>query len=253
MNIEDRVEKLSENKAYITIKDHKENFTNKTPCRLINPSKTEIGKISKQLLDRINKDLLLATQVNQWKNTASVLDWFNKIKRKDQCLFLLFDIESFYPSISSKLFNDALEYAKLFTTISIDEVAIIKQSRKTLLLWNDDIWIKKEGDENFDVPMGCFDVAEISELVGIYLQNKLSNIMNKKDFGLYRDDGLDILRNTSGPEAERKRKRIIKIFKECGLTIKSEANLKIVDFLDVRLIIYQIILTNLSVNQIMTL
>ena len=58
--------------------------------------------------------------------------------------------------------------------------------------------------------------------------------MNKKDFGLYRDDGLVILRNTSGPEADRKRKSIIKIFKECGLSITCEVNKNIVDFLDVR-------------------
>ena len=58
--------------------------------------------------------------------------------------------------------------------------------------------------------------------------------MNKKDFGLYRDDGLGILRNTSGPEADQKRKSIIKIFKECGLSITCEVNKKIVDFLDIR-------------------
>ena len=58
--------------------------------------------------------------------------------------------------------------------------------------------------------------------------------MNKKDFGLYRDDGLGILRNTSGSEADRKRKNIIKIFKECGLSITCEVNKKIVHFLDVR-------------------
>ena len=28
--------------------------------------------------------------------------------------------------------------------------------------------------------------------------------MNRKDFGVYRDDGLGILRNTSGPEADQK-------------------------------------------------
>ena len=57
--------------------------------------------------------------------------------------------------------------------------------------------------------------------------------MNKKNFGLYRDDGLGILRNTSGPKADRKPKNIIKIFKECGLSITCEVNKKIVDFLDV--------------------
>ena len=58
--------------------------------------------------------------------------------------------------------------------------------------------------------------------------------MNKKDFGLYRDDGLGILRNTSGPEADRKHESIIKIFKEFWLSITCEVNKKIVDFLDVR-------------------
>ena len=43
--------------------------------------------------------------------------------------------------------------------------------------------------------------------------------MNKKDFGLYRDDGLGTLRNTSGPEADRKSKSITNVFKECGLSV----------------------------------
>ena len=76
--------------------------------------------------------------------------------------------------------------------------------------------------------------GEICELVGIYFQNKLCKLMNKKDFRLYGDDELGILRNTSGPEADRKRKCIIKIFKECELSIICEVYKKIVDFLDVR-------------------
>ena len=58
--------------------------------------------------------------------------------------------------------------------------------------------------------------------------------MSKKDFGLYRDDGLSILRNTSGPEADHKHKSITKVFKECRFFITFEVNKKIVDFLDVR-------------------
>ena len=107
-------------------------------------------------------------------------------------------------------------------------------SRKTLLFWQDSNWVKKEGDEDFDIPIGRYDGAEICELVGIFFQNKLCKLMNKKNFGTQRDDGLGILRNTSGPEADRKRKSIIKIFKECGLSITCEVNKKIVDFLDVR-------------------
>ena len=51
--------------AFITLKDHKDNFESKLTCRLINPSKQEIGKISKQILDNINKKLLNVTKANQ--------------------------------------------------------------------------------------------------------------------------------------------------------------------------------------------
>ena len=58
--------------------------------------------------------------------------------------------------------------------------------------------------------------------------------MNTKYFGLCKDDGLGILRNTSGPETDQKHEKIIKIFPECGLSITCEINKKIVDILDVR-------------------
>ena len=44
--------------------------------------------------------------------------------------------------------------------------------------------------------MGCFDGAEICKLVGTYIQNKLTNIMNKEDVGLYYDEGLGIFKKT---------------------------------------------------------
>ena len=88
--------------------------------------------------------------------------------------------------------------------------------------YNQSTWVKKHGNENFDIPMGCYDEAEICKLVGIYIQSKLCKLMNKRDFRLYRDDGLGILRNTCRPEADRKRKNIRKIFKEYGLSITCE-------------------------------
>ena len=108
---------------------------------------------------------------------------------------------------------------------------MIMHSRKTLLFWQGSTWVKKEGDEDSDIPMGCYDGAEKCELIGIYLQNKLCKLMKKKDFGLYRSDGLGNLRNTSGTEGDRKLKSIIKIFRGCGLSITCEVNKKIVDFL----------------------
>ena len=73
------------------------------------------------------------------------------------------------------------------------------------------------------------------ELVGVYILHLLRTIMRKENVGLHRDDGVGILRNSSGPEIERKRKQIIQIFKSCGLNITVKTSLKTVDFLDVRL------------------
>ena len=78
--ISDRIEKMQETEAYITIKDHKESFPNKIPCRLINPSKSSVGKISKVILDKINNNIQKETSVNQWKDTSTVIEWFVNIK-----------------------------------------------------------------------------------------------------------------------------------------------------------------------------
>ena len=80
--------------------------------------------------------------------------------------------------------------------------------------------------------MGCFDGAEVCQLVGSYILSKLSSLINQNDIGLYRDDGLGILRNMSGPQIDSKRKQIISLFKECNLNITIQTNVHIVDYLD---------------------
>ena len=54
-------------------------------------------------------------------------------------------------------------------------------------------WVKWCGNEDFDVPMGCYNGAEICELVGFYLLKKVSNIVDKKYISLHTDDALAIL------------------------------------------------------------
>ena len=92
---------------------------------------------------------------------------------------------------------------------------------------------KKSREENFDVSMDCYDGAEVCELVGTYILNKLKNVTNKQDIGLYRDDGLGIFQNIPKTEIERKKKQFVKAFKECGLSITIKCNSNSVDFLDV--------------------
>ena len=81
--------------------------------------------------------------------------------------------------------------------------------------------------------MVCYDGPEVWELVGTYILNKLKNITKKESIDLYRDDGLEIFQNIPKSEIERKKKQILKVFKDCGLSINIKCNLKLVDFLDV--------------------
>ena len=83
---------MQETEAFITIKDHKEGFPHSLSFRLIYPSKTDIGKISKCILDNINKNIILKSKVNQWKNTSEVISWFKDIKNKNKTTFINFDV-----------------------------------------------------------------------------------------------------------------------------------------------------------------
>ena len=86
------------------------------------------------------------------------------------------------------------------------------QSRWTLLFNNKEPWLKKSGNEEFDVPMGYFDGAYVCELVGVYILHLSRTVMRKENVGLYCHDGLGLLRNSLGPKIEIKRKQINQIF-----------------------------------------
>ena len=78
-----------------------------------------------------------------------------------------------------------------------------------------------------DSPLiGAFDKAEVCEAVGNFLFYQLSKNYNKKDIGLYRDDGLAIFKNVSGSTAEKIKKDIQKLFKDNHLNITVQCNLK---------------------------
>ena len=84
--------------------------------------------------------------------------------------------------------------------------------------------------------MGSYDGAEICELVGLYILLVLGEKYGKDKVGLYREDGLACFGNINGSQAEQIRKEVISIFKtEFKFTITSEANLRIINFLDIRL------------------
>ena len=124
LGIEGRVKRLSEGNALITVKDQKVEFPEKPSFRLIKPSKSEIGKISKIILDKVNKMVIESNKFNQWKNTDIAIEWFKSIENKGENSLIIFDIESFYPSISPELFNESIDFAKSIHNIPDNNLSL---------------------------------------------------------------------------------------------------------------------------------
>ena len=83
--------------------------------------------------------------------------------------------------------------------------------------------------------MGSYDGTEVCELIGIFMLSLISNIYNRKNLGLYRDDRLAASKYTSGPQSEKIKKTFQKMFKNKALDIIINCNMKIVNYLDVTL------------------
>ena len=93
LKLDDRVQAYSTNESFVTIKDHKENFYTNSQCRLINPAKTQMGRISNKMLENIVNEIKIQSELND----QSVLSWFSTIEKDKSSKFIQFDIESFYP------------------------------------------------------------------------------------------------------------------------------------------------------------
>ena len=231
IELQDRIETTAEREAFITLKDHKPNFLNNPSCRLINPTKSELGKVSQKILQNIILKTTSATKANLWRKTTEVVNWFKQLPKQSNTRFISFDIVDFYPSISEDLLKKSLDFATKHCPITNSEREIIFHTKKSLLYSQTIPWTKKE--KLFDVTMGSFDGAETCEVVGLYLLSQLHEELGSS-IGLYRDDGLAAL-NKSARQIEQTKKKICAIFKTNNLKITTEANLKIVNYLDVTL------------------
>ena len=168
------------------------------------------------------------------KNTQNVIEWFTKIKEKSKYKFIVFNIKNFHLSIKETLLIKAINFVEKLVNITNEDKGIIKHARKSLLYDNSEPWMKKDSGW-FDLTMGAYDGAEVCELVGTFLLYKLSLKYNKNKIGLYRDDGLAIFKNISGPKSEKIKKNFQKLFKENQFDIVIQCNMKMVNYLDVTL------------------
>ena len=65
-----------------------------------------------------------------------------------------------------------------------------------------------------------YDSAQIADLVGFYVSNTLSRIIDPIQIGLYLDNSILYISNSDGPKCSSIQKKIIRTFKFLGFKIE---------------------------------
>ena len=207
----------------VTLEDHKDKFQNNPKCRLVNPSKSEVGCISKAYLSNIISTLAGKIGSNQWRKTPQVINLFKKLAHENNRRFIKFDISDFYLAISQDPLSRAFIYSR---TIIADKVTAIKLARRNLsqerwksIVWcnNGKLWWGRNFWGSRNLSAGKF----------------LSPLLGEENFVLYTDDGLATVNSSSGAVLDRMKKNFISIFKNEALAVTIEKILIETDFLDV--------------------
>ena len=189
--------------------------------------------LSKDILEKIVTQIKNKSRITQWKNTDEVITWFNRTDNKTDKCFINFDIKNYYPSITENHLENAINFAKTYISIKDEDIKMIKHTCKSIMSYDNNSWIKKEQESSFDVPMGSYFGAELCDLIGLYILNHLQTLYDPKDIGLYRDDGLAIIKRTNNQQLEKLKKMTIKSFQSLGFQITISVGMNRCNFLDV--------------------
>ena len=76
---------------------------------MIKPTKTKLERLNKFIIEVIHKEIIHLLNMNQWKNTEDVIDWFKSINERYFCKFIVFDIKDLYPSIKESLLKQSID------------------------------------------------------------------------------------------------------------------------------------------------
>ena len=93
---------------------------------MINPTKSEFGKVSENIVENINKTVRKKLHCNQGRNTSNFLSYC----QQRNCLFIQLHIEEFHLLITKHLMLKAIKHAKLYTSITQHQLDISCTSEK---------------------------------------------------------------------------------------------------------------------------
>lgn len=150
---------------------------------MINLLKSDIGEISKNIFDRINKYIISSTGW-KWKKGRSVIDWFKNILNKQSNKFILVGKGHFCLSISRIRLTEAISYAKSANNIAVKRRRINHAKQKILQIYVRESRVKKR-------KWMVWYSKEITRWSWIlwtcesFILSKLSIVFENKNFGLW--------------------------------------------------------------------
>ena len=65
-NLDDKLNIIGKQQRFVAIKDDKLDFCTNPKYRLLNPTKSELGKLNKRIVQILNTELRNKIKVNQW-------------------------------------------------------------------------------------------------------------------------------------------------------------------------------------------
>ena len=149
----DRIECLAKTHALITLKDLNDNFESSLPCRLINPSKRELGKISKSILENINQHFIALTNA---KSPLTLWNGLTILKKKRTVPSLSLILENFihplHKPFSIRLYclrNNITAYPMINTAVISYYLATMKYGKRNIqkvaLMSQWEVWTVQRG------------------------------------------------------------------------------------------------------------
>ena len=68
--------------------------------------------MSKQIVGKINSDIIEKLKLNHWRIINAVLKSFSNVTDKSISRFIQFDMKEIYPSITENILQQTLKFAK---------------------------------------------------------------------------------------------------------------------------------------------
>lgn len=149
----DRSQPYAPKTPHCFIKDNKPYFVSCSSITLFCPTKSDLGKTTKDFIDKIVPIVRNKVKLPLWAYTGDIIWWLENFNDKSKYSFIQFDIANYYGSISPNLLSKALIFSRNVVDISKLDIDIILSAKKILIEHEEHYWQRADTASLFDITM----------------------------------------------------------------------------------------------------